>query len=163
MAPISYQDFLSTQVKEDYPAAPEQLSALRTLFADPSVPVSQVAEQIARPIVEARQNCLENPEAPDEYRYGILWRTIADAVRQLTEYNDRLVKLVVEIQKVPDPEGYIAFMQDFQEHWTEFAFDCKSRLAHCWFQVQQEPAPRHGPSCWTDLLLILYSQGSKVN
>lgn len=123
MASISYQDFLSEQEKKKYSATPEELSALRILFADPSVPVSQVAQVITKPIIEENHRAKTNPEKPSTYEYSIIWRTIADAVRQLTEYNDKLVELVVEIQKTPDE--YVAFMQDFQMHLNEFAFECR--------------------------------------
>ncbi|OCK82276.1 hypothetical protein K432DRAFT_403048 [Lepidopterella palustris CBS 459.81] len=114
----TYQDFVAAQEKEEYPVASEQLSALKILFSDPTYPTSELAKQIAEPILKALE---EKPTSPvDCFR---IWRTIAAAIKQLTGYNHKLVELVVELQKAPDPLGYIALMQDFREHWTEFAFD----------------------------------------
>ena len=119
-----YKAFLASQEQEKYPLSSTQLSALRTFFSDPSVPVSQVAKQIAKPLLEIVEKVQRGESCED--RFGRLWRTIADAVRTLTSLNDRLVELVVELQRVEDPSGYIGAMCDFNEYWQEFAFDCKS-------------------------------------
>ncbi|KAK2601873.1 hypothetical protein QQS21_004559 [Conoideocrella luteorostrata] len=123
MATNTPEDFIREQEGEEYPAAPEQLAALKSFLTNPSVSASDAAKDITRPIIEARQKALN--KEPSDYDFTSLWSTIAEAVRQLTDHNDRLVELVTEIQKVPDQEGYIAFMQDYREHWTEIAFEFK--------------------------------------
>jgi hypothetical protein len=115
-----YEDFIAAQRQDDYPPDPEQLSALDTLFSDPAVPVSQLAEQIAGPIISALE---KNPGKPVEC--SPLWCTISLAIKQFTEFSDKFVELVVELQKVSDPAGYIAGMDDMKMYWTEFAFNCK--------------------------------------
>jgi hypothetical protein len=116
-----WEFFIKAQLNHEAPIASEQLSALSNLFVEPKSSIPEIARQITAPILRALE---KEPDAPvDCYR---LWRTIADAVKDLTEFNDKLVELVVEIQKVPDSIGYIAHMQDFRQYWTEFAFNCGS-------------------------------------
>lgn len=117
---ISYQDFLASQEAQTYPVDRTQLFALRTLFSNTLVSVAEIAQQVAAPIIQALN---DNPMVPpDSY---LLWRTIAAAVKELPQYNEKLVELVVELQKVPSPSDYISDMSDFREHWTEFVFHCK--------------------------------------
>ncbi|KAF4631004.1 hypothetical protein G7Y89_g7132 [Cudoniella acicularis] len=119
MASITYEKFLAAQAKEDYPAEPEQLTALKTLFSDPTIPISQAAQQIVAPTLKYLE---QNPgsQAPDND--FILWRTIASAIKQLPEFNDRLLELVLEINKIPAANGYFKGLYDFYMHWREFAF-----------------------------------------
>ena|ERR1700744_804737 len=117
----SWNKFIKEQEIHDAPLASEQLSALSSLSLESNISVSEIARQITAPILKSLDR---KPDSPvDCYR---LWRTVADAVKELTDYNDKLVELVVEIQKVPDTTGYITDMQDFRQHWTEFAFNCES-------------------------------------
>jgi hypothetical protein len=83
------------------------------LFSDPTVPVSQLAEQIGGPIIKELE---KNPGKPVEC--SPLWRTISLAIKQFTEFNDKFVELVVELQKIPDTVGYIAGMYDMKMYWT---------------------------------------------
>jgi hypothetical protein len=79
MAPtISWQEFIAAQREEEYPLNLEQLSAIETLFSDPSIPVSQIAKEIASPILKARE---EKPKA--RVQSHELWRTITAAVEQV--------------------------------------------------------------------------------
>lgn len=119
-SPVTYQDFLAAQEAQEYAADPAQLSALKALFSDPSANISHIAQRAAAPIIKALD---EIPGVPvDTFAF---WRTIAAAVKELPQYNDKLVKLVLELQKVPSPSDYISYMTDFKQHWTEFAFNCK--------------------------------------
>jgi hypothetical protein len=79
MAPaISWQEFIAAQRNDEYPLDPAQLSALESLFSDPNIPVSQIAKEIASPILKALG---ENPGAGvDGF---LLWRTITAAVEQV--------------------------------------------------------------------------------
>jgi hypothetical protein len=119
-SPITYQDFLAAQEAEAHPTDLVQLSALQTLFSDPSANVSQIAQQAAAPILKALD---ETPGVP--VYTSLFWRAVAAAVRDLPQYNDKLVEFVVEFQKVPSPDDYISYMTDFMRHWTEFEFHCK--------------------------------------
>lgn len=124
----TYQEFIAAQEAEEYPLNSTQLSGLKTLFSDPSVPVSQVAQEVAAPILKALK---ETPGAPvDTF---IFWRTIAAAVKELPQYNDRLVELVIELQKIPSPLDYLSYMTDFNQHWTEFEFHSESNLSNSVF------------------------------
>ena len=120
-------DFFAAQANAEYPLLRQQLAALEKLVTDPAVPACKVAQDICAPIIAARQRALANPDHPDEYGYSILWRTIADAIRDLTDQNDRLVNLVVEISKVQDEEGYITHMYDYNEYWSSEGFECTFR------------------------------------
>ncbi|RDL38480.1 uncharacterized protein BP5553_02820 [Venustampulla echinocandica] len=132
-----WEDFIAAQEKEEYPVESIQLSALRKLFSDPTVPISQVALELATPILKELE---KNPgKTVDCFR---LWRTIEAAIKQLTDYNDKLVELVIEFQKVPDQAGIIGCMQDFREHWTEFAFDYLDLPS--WEPAEERAANRQG-------------------
>ena len=97
----TWEEFIKLQENHETPITSEQLSALTKLFAEPNISASEIAMQITTPILKALE---KEPDSPvDCFR---LWRTIADAVKQLTNFNDRLVELVVEIQRVPDSTGY---------------------------------------------------------
>jgi hypothetical protein len=79
MAPtISWQEFIAAQRKEEYPLNPKQLSAIESLFSNPNISVSQIAQEIASPILKWRE---DNPKARDD-NYT-LWRTITAAVEQV--------------------------------------------------------------------------------
>jgi hypothetical protein len=93
-----YETFLASQQQQKYPLTTIQLSALRTLFSDPSVPVSQVAKQISGPLIDSVERIMKGKSG--EYNPDAFWRTILDAVRTLTSFNDRLVEFMVELQKV---------------------------------------------------------------
>lgn len=56
---------------------------------------------------------------------SMLWNSVADGIKQLTEYNDRLFDVVVELQKVVGPLFSFEHMTGFREHWTEFIFNCE--------------------------------------
>ena len=108
--PITWEGFLNEQELERFTANYLQLAALRTMFSDPTVPLSEIAEQIAAESAKLREN---TPGASDSK----LWRTLADGIKQLTDYNDLFVELFLELAKV---NGLIAYW----EWWTEWAFEC---------------------------------------
>jgi hypothetical protein len=112
--------FLASQAAQDYPLSSTQLNALAAFLLDEAFPVSEAAKNLTEPIVDAFK------KDANEFDCDELWRTITDAVKKLTDMNDRLVQLVVEIQKIHDAEGGFTSMQGFNEHLTEFAFDCTS-------------------------------------
>ncbi|KAK2595215.1 hypothetical protein QQS21_007068 [Conoideocrella luteorostrata] len=125
MSAITPQEFIAAQEKEEYPLIPEQLEALRVFLTDPTVPISQVAQDLTRPVIKLHEEAKKDPDALSNFDHGTLWSSIADAIGKLTDLNDRLVDLVVEIQKIPDPEGHFASMTDYKQHWNEFAYDFK--------------------------------------
>jgi hypothetical protein len=115
----TFQGFLQKQAAQEYPLEAQQLAAFETFFSNDAVAVSEISEQISRPYITDGTK-----EPADDY---LLWRTIFDAVEQLTEFNDKLVELVTEIQKVPhmETEGH---MVQFRQTWTEFRNSCKSSV-----------------------------------
>jgi len=125
----TWQEFMAIQEKQEWQILPEQHSALEKLFSDSHYPVSQVAQQIAAPwLAEAEKDSEYIPEE------GTLWRTIGDAVKQLTEKNDRLFQLVIELQKLDGLDYSFKTLTGFHQHWTEFMFNCKQSQtleSHC--------------------------------
>ncbi|RAL16215.1 DUF3632 domain-containing protein [Aspergillus homomorphus CBS 101889] len=113
-----HNKFLTDEAEREYPPEPEVLAAFRTLFMDPTVPVSEVARQAAAPLL--RQITLEPIYIPD---CGEIWRTHMRAVRRLGKFNDRLVELIVELSKLPDKNGVFHQLPDFGSYWLEFGFD----------------------------------------
>jgi hypothetical protein len=112
----TFQVFLQKQAAQQYPLDAQQLAAFETLFSDDSVPVSEIANQITTPYIK------DGSTQPEDIFF--LWRTIFDAVEQLTGFNDKLVELVTEIQKVPGMETG-GHMVQFNQTWTEFRNSCK--------------------------------------
>lgn len=121
----SWQDFMAAEEVKQYSMDPEQIAAFKTFFSDPTTPISEIARRISIPIIKALQEQNRDAKGLDTYRYGALWRAMGEAIRQLTEYNDRFVELVVELQRTPDPTGFLACMDDFHMEWTERVFSCK--------------------------------------
>lgn len=130
MSSTTPQDFVAAQEKHEYPLLPEQLQALKAFLTDSGVPASQTAQDLTRPVISLHQKAKTDPSVLSTYEHSTLWRSIADAIRQLPDFNDKLVDLVVEIQKVSDPEDHFSSMSDYQQYWTEFVFDCKYVPAH---------------------------------
>lgn len=116
---------MAAEEGKQYPLQPEQIAVFKPFFSDPTVPVSEIARQISVPIIKALQEKNRETKAPDTYRYGTLWRTMGEAIRQLTDFNDRFVKLVLELQKTPDPTGFLVCLDDFHMEWTERVFSCE--------------------------------------
>jgi len=101
----TWQDFIAAQREiEDYPLRPEQLAALELLFSDPTAQAPDIAKHIVQTF----------PRDDDQ---GIFWHTIANAIKQLTDFNDRLVDLVAAMQQNLK-------MSFFGENWSEFIFYC---------------------------------------
>lgn len=127
MANLSYHNFMVSQQSMKGPPTPEQLTALDALFSDSQAPVSDIAQAINRPYIEAiKENPSDRLNAV-ESQCARIWRTINNAVKQLTEQNDRLVQLVLEMLKASDPTCAEVLLHDFHQEWVEFAWDCKSR------------------------------------
>lgn len=126
MSVVTPEAFIAAQAKKEHPVLPEQLEALKTLLTNPAIPISKVAEDLTAPVLEHHQKTKQDPNISHDFDHATLWESITDAVKQLTDFNDRLVDLVVAIQKIPDPEGHYASMVDYTQYWTEFAYDCKS-------------------------------------
>lgn len=124
MPAVTVQDFIAAQKGSETPLIPEQLEAFTTFLTDSSVPPSQIAQELTRPVINLHQAAKKDPDLLSTFDHGRLWSSIADAIRELPDLNDKLVDLVVEIQKVSDPEGHFASMIDYQQYWTEFAYDC---------------------------------------
>ncbi|KAH8592203.1 hypothetical protein B0O99DRAFT_674755 [Bisporella sp. PMI_857] len=113
--PSTWQEFIALQQEERIAATPLQLDALKLLFSDQSVPVSNVAKLITVDSIKAHE---ETPGASDSG----LWRTLSDGIKQLTEYNDKFVELFYEIAKVPLHGATSTLLTAYWEWWTEWAF-----------------------------------------
>jgi len=114
-----WQTFVEQRRQEKYLLEDEQLAALETFFANPDTSITDIAYQFAQQVLESLKQRSDNPI--DCY---ILWQSINLAVRQLTAFNDRLVELVIEYQKIKSPKDYIAYMTDYHMHMTEFGCAC---------------------------------------
>ncbi|KAG5981692.1 hypothetical protein E4U55_002673 [Claviceps digitariae] len=125
MTTFTGQDFVNYENEKDLPLIPEQLYAIEAFFTDPSVPISQIAHDLTQPVIKLQQEAKKNPGAVKEFDYGRLWSSLTDAIARLPDFIDRIVDLVVEIQKVSDPEDHFGCMIDYQQYWTEFAYDFK--------------------------------------
>ena len=121
--PSTWQEFIALLQEERIAATPSQLNALKLLFSDQSVPVSEVAKLITVDSVKAHE---ETPGASDSG----LWRTLSDGIKQLTEYNDKFVEFFYEIAKVPLHGATSTLLTAYWEWWTEWAFSCKFILLH---------------------------------
>ncbi|KAH8660004.1 hypothetical protein BX600DRAFT_52951 [Xylariales sp. PMI_506] len=119
-----YRDFIAAQAQLKGPPVAEHLSALELLFDDSQTPVSEVAEKIKQPYFKAIQE-----GDPAQRQYARVWRTVSNAVKQLTDYNDKLADLVYEIFQIPDPDLAAACSQDFNEEWREFAWNFAQPLS----------------------------------
>jgi hypothetical protein len=111
----NYDEFLTMQAQKHYPPPPQILSAFRKFFSEPSTPILAIVKEAASPIIANLSNEAD-PTWPD---CGPLWRILKEAVDQLTEYNDKFVAFVVELQKLPDGNHVFKSMPQFANHWTE--------------------------------------------
>jgi len=116
----TYQEFIATHSRPEYKIGSVQLKALETMFSDPSVSVSEVVEAMVVPWVSA----VERNEDPFPGNSGLrFWINIADAIRQLTEFNSKLAELVFELQKHP---GEWLYKTNWWHVWREFGYEgCK--------------------------------------
>ncbi|KAF4634508.1 hypothetical protein G7Y89_g3609 [Cudoniella acicularis] len=95
-----------------------QLAALKTMFSDPTVPMSEIAKLITVDSILLKE---KSPGASDSG----LWRILADGIKQLTEYNDKFVELFFEIAQVPiygsdlSPQFCLRY---YWEWWTEWVW-----------------------------------------
>jgi len=112
----TYQEFIATHSRPEYKLEPEHLSALETLFSDPSVPVSEVIKVMVAPWMSA----IERNEDPFPDDRGLwFWINIADAIRQLTEFNSKFADLVLELHKHP---GEWLYKMNWWAIWREFGY-----------------------------------------
>ncbi|KAG5917190.1 hypothetical protein E4U42_007358 [Claviceps africana] len=125
MTSITAQEFIAAEMEKESPLIPEQLKALTTFFTDADVPTSQIAHDLTRPVISLHQAAKKDPELLNTFDHGRLWSSLADAIGQLPDYIDKIVDLVVEIQKVSDPDGHFSSMVDYRQYWTGFAYDFK--------------------------------------
>ncbi|KAI1846246.1 hypothetical protein JX266_007771 [Neoarthrinium moseri] len=125
MASTSYKGFMEEQKIMAGPPSPEQLSALESLFSNSKTSVSDVALNITRPYLRAIRESPSSRSTPAESQCSRIWRTINNAVKELTEFNDKLAELVFEIHQVSDSHGADILMTDFNQEWAEFAWNCE--------------------------------------
>ncbi|KAG6010972.1 hypothetical protein E4U43_008513 [Claviceps pusilla] len=125
MTSITAQEFIAAEKNKESPLIPEQLEALTTFFTNPNVPVPQIAHDLTRPVISLHEAAKKDPDLLGTFDHGRLWSSLADAIEQLPDFHDKLVDLFVEIQEVSDPDDHFACMTDYQQYWTEFAFDFK--------------------------------------
>jgi hypothetical protein len=112
-------EFFNTQEKQN-PADSTQLSVLKRLFSDPSVSVSELARLASIPILKDLQKDSNVP--PNPYAF---WRPIANAVKVLPEYHDKLVEFMIELQKIQCPGTY-NLIDGYRQFWAEEAWSCES-------------------------------------
>ncbi|KAF1950570.1 hypothetical protein CC80DRAFT_539604 [Byssothecium circinans] len=124
MSNASYESFIKSQTEQRYPPFAEQLAALETLFSDPSVPISEIAKKAADPLVVAYKNA-PNGSGPDVAKAARIMHALNIAVRELTEYNDKLVELVYEMHNMPGEEEAGVVLGYFNSEWIEFGSDFK--------------------------------------
>jgi hypothetical protein len=123
----TWQEFIADQEKEEYALIPEQLAAFKILFSEPTIPASEVAQQVAAPL-------LAQVKGPDDLpNESVLWRTVAYGIMQLTEFNDRLFDFVVAFQKIKSTNFSFNEMVGFRQHWTEFVSGCTYECHFCCF------------------------------
>ncbi|KAG6314869.1 hypothetical protein E4U22_008365 [Claviceps purpurea] len=125
MTSFTAKEFIAAEKTKESPLIPEQLGALTAFFLDDTVPTSKIAHDLTRPVISLHEAAEKNPDLLDTFDHGRLWSSLADAVRKLPDFHDKIVDLLVEIQKVSDPANHFASMVDYQSYWTEFAFDFK--------------------------------------
>jgi hypothetical protein len=116
---ITPGEFFNTQEKQN-PADSTQLSVLKRLFSDPSVSVSELARLASIPILKDLQKDSNVP--PNPYAF---WRPIANAVKVLPEYHDKLVEFMIELQKIQCPGTY-NLIDGYRQFWAEEAWSCES-------------------------------------
>lgn len=128
MTSITAQEFIAAEMEKESPLITEQLKALTTFFTNSNVPISQIAHDLTRPVIRLHEAAKKDPDLLDTFDHGRLWSSFADAVGKLPDFHDKLVDLFVEIQKVSDPDDHFGCMIDYQQYWTEFAYDCELLL-----------------------------------
>ncbi|KAK8104609.1 uncharacterized protein PG998_011642 [Apiospora kogelbergensis] len=107
------ETWIAAQRQSHLPPNEEQLAAFRDLFVTSSPDadgLSQIATRIAKPYIKPW----------DESRVDRLWVIIHSAVEELTSQNDKLVALVLALQRLPDGKGLrgvhrIGVVSDYSE------------------------------------------------
>jgi hypothetical protein len=115
--PSTWQEFIAPKQTESVVATALQLDALKILFSDPSVPISEVAVLITVDTIKLHD---KEPGASDSE----LWCTLADGIKQLTEYNDKFVELFYEIGRAKLHGNPSLLLTAYWEWWTEWEFFC---------------------------------------
>lgn len=115
MATPDIDTFLAAWAKDEYPPAPETLSAWKRLLSDPSIPASEIAKEAVSHFVKKQEN---DPDCTT------IWRLLWDTVKQFTDHSDRLLDFLGELQKLPDCAGAFRKLPGMSEDMTEFVFDC---------------------------------------
>ncbi|KAH8646296.1 hypothetical protein BX600DRAFT_477460 [Xylariales sp. PMI_506] len=123
MATLAWQDFIEAQKALPGPKSLEQLSAFELLFSDPEVPVSEIAEKIKGPYVQAIIDRKDDPSSLVGREHEAIWRFVTNAVKVMGDHTDRLAALVFEILQISEPYAADAATYDFQLEWSEFSFD----------------------------------------
>jgi hypothetical protein len=114
---ITPEEFFTTQEKQN-PADSTQLSVLNRLFSDHSVSVSELARLASIPILKDLEKDSNVPPKTDAF-----WRPIANAVKVLPGYHDKLVEFMVELQKIQCPGTY-NMIDGYRQFWAEEAWSC---------------------------------------
>ncbi|KAK8061750.1 hypothetical protein PG994_008116 [Apiospora phragmitis] len=101
------------------PPSDEQMTAFRDLFSNTSpsaVEVSEISSRIAKPCIKPWR------ESPIQG----LWSVIQNAVDELSSQNDKLVALLLAMQRLPDGKGvqgpgpWFVDLPLFDNHWSEW-------------------------------------------
>ena len=100
------------------------MSALETLFSEPNFPVSEIAKKAADPLIVAYK-ADPHGSGSDVGKAARIMHSLNIAVRELTEYNDKLVEFVYEMHNIPGKEESGIVVGFFHSEWIEFAFDCR--------------------------------------
>lgn len=123
---MTTKDFIAAEERREYPPNPDQLAALRRLFDELTLPVSEVAELICRPVRAEEQGNALHPERRATYKTAAIVRTFCNAAKQVPAHHDRLIALLIELDRSADSLGFARATIDFNQELTEFAMDCMS-------------------------------------
>ncbi|KAI2630111.1 hypothetical protein GGS21DRAFT_492223 [Xylaria nigripes] len=70
----------------------------------------------------------------DESRIDVFWFVLGDAVNKLTSQNDKLVELIIKLQRLPDGKGVLGpnpwwsdlpYFNNYWTEWQQFQFEHK--------------------------------------
>ncbi|KAH9883822.1 hypothetical protein F4778DRAFT_788191 [Xylariomycetidae sp. FL2044] len=125
MAVDVYRAFIETQRKRDGAPAAEQLDALEELFIDPHASVSDIAARINRPLFQAIREKPDGRANATEITCCHIWSTINDAIKELTDVNDKLAELAHFMLPCDGTVCADTNVWYFNMEWREFAFSFK--------------------------------------
>lgn len=131
-APVTWEDYIRLQrAQGSLLIWPQQLDALERLFFNTKPEAEdllQIAVDLVAPILEGQE--LDVVDLKHKASWSILWSIFLDVIQDLPDQNDKLVDVVLALQKLTDADGVSYNLPNLGECLSRWIHNCNSHPVH---------------------------------